>query len=217
MGDISVIRETFGVLAAPLNGATMGIEWVRPLQDFDASIILEGPFSFVLTRDVSRHMALDQQSRRINIFCEETVAKEDSLRRLEGNVVARYILPDIPDSRILNLDILAQEHTLLHSLLFSSDESRHIAFSLGLVPPPKANLFLRLSKFPNYAGHLIALRKDLQEWRPRRFKELFIKGSHTHSVSIVYAGITIIIILVLLFLLAISGTIGVWIIHRQII
>src|ERR1700737_2819002 len=120
------------------------------------------------------------------------------------------------DSRTLNLDILAHEHALLHSLLFSSEESRQIAFSLGLVPPNQANLFLRLSAFPNYAGHLIALRKDMKEWRPRRFRDLFIKGSHTHSVSIIYAGIAIILILVLFFLLAVTGTIGVWIILRHV-
>jgi hypothetical protein len=217
MNNISMIRETFGVMAAPLDGMMMGMEWVRPLQDFDATTIREGPFNFVLTRDVSRHMALDQRSSAIHIFCEESIAAEDSLRRLEGNIIARYLASTVSNNnRILNLDVLAHEHTLLHTLLFSSDESRQIAFSLGLVPPRLANLFLRLSAFPNYAGHLITLRKELQEWRPRRFRDLFIKGSHTYSVSIVYAGIAIILILVLLLGLAITGTIGVWFILRHV-
>lgn len=85
--DISLIRETLGVPASPLNGK-MDVEWVRPLQDFDAASIMQGPFGFALTRDVSRHMALDSRSRVINLFCEETVEAEDSPCRLEGNVVA---------------------------------------------------------------------------------------------------------------------------------
>lgn len=87
MENISLIRETFGVLAAPLN-AMDGMDWVRPLQDFDASIIVRGPFHFALTRDISRHITLDSNDQVISLFCEEAVGKEDSLSRLEGNKVA---------------------------------------------------------------------------------------------------------------------------------
>src|SRR5271154_4637178 len=118
--------------------------------------------------------------------------------------------------RTLNLECLDREHKLLHALLFSNDESRQIAFSLGLRPPPKSNLFLRLSAFPNYAPHLLSLRKDIRNWRPRRFKELFLKGSQTHRY-LTWTIITILTILILLFTLAITGTIGIWIILRHII
>jgi hypothetical protein len=87
MGNISLIRETFGVLATPMDAIT-GMNWVRPLQDFDASMIVRGPFHFELTRDISRHITLDSKKRVVNLFCEEAVGKEDSLKRLEGNVVA---------------------------------------------------------------------------------------------------------------------------------
>jgi len=92
MDNIAFIRETFGVLVTPLDGSAGGMEWVRPLHDFDASAILQRPFRFALTRDVSRHMALDAQNRLISIFCEEAVGIEDSLSRLEGNVIATYSL-----------------------------------------------------------------------------------------------------------------------------
>lgn len=87
MGNISLIREVFGVLVTPVDGL-VGMEWVRPLQDFDASLIATGPFHFTLTRDVSRHLALDSRSKAISLFCEEAVGKEESLGRLEGNIVA---------------------------------------------------------------------------------------------------------------------------------
>jgi hypothetical protein len=88
LDNISLIRETFGVLAAPLDGKTMGMEWVRPLQDFDASTLLQLSFHFVLTRDISRHMALESHGRAINLFCEEAVGEVDCLSRLEGNAIA---------------------------------------------------------------------------------------------------------------------------------
>src|SRR5208282_5049694 len=97
-------------------------------------------------------------------------------------------------TRTLNLDSLDSEHKLLHTLLFSSDESRQIAFSLGLVPPRKADLFFRLSAFPNYAAHLLSIRKEIQEWRPRKFKELFIKGSQIQTIWYSYAIIAILTI-----------------------
>jgi hypothetical protein len=34
-------------------------------------------------------MALDHHKRLINIFCEEAVGIEDSLARLEGNIIAK--------------------------------------------------------------------------------------------------------------------------------
>ena len=88
MGDISLIRETFGVLVTPMdwNG---GMEWIRPLQDFDASTIIRGPFHFTLTRDLSRHVSLDEKSRAISLFCEEAMSEGDSLCRLEGNIIAK--------------------------------------------------------------------------------------------------------------------------------
>ena len=89
MENVSLIRETFGVLVTPLDGSAGGMEWVRPLLDFDASTISQRPFRFVLTRDVSRHMALDHHKRLINIFCEEAVGIEDSLARLEGHIIAK--------------------------------------------------------------------------------------------------------------------------------
>jgi hypothetical protein len=89
MGDISLIRETFGVPATPIR-EKMDVEWVRPLQDFDAASIMKGPFGFALTRDVSRHLAMDNKSRIINLFCEDAVEKEDSPYRLEGNIMATY-------------------------------------------------------------------------------------------------------------------------------
>ena len=88
MGDISLIRETFGVLATPLDG-NGGMEWIRPLQDFDAATIAHGPFHFALTRDISRHITLDEKSRSINLFCEEAMSEGDSLSRLEGNMIAK--------------------------------------------------------------------------------------------------------------------------------
>jgi hypothetical protein len=88
MDDISLIRETFGVMATPMDGKVIGTEWVRPLQDFDAATLLQSSFQFVLTRDISRHMALDGHSRAINLFCEEAVGESDCLSRLEGNVIA---------------------------------------------------------------------------------------------------------------------------------
>jgi hypothetical protein len=118
--------------------------------------------------------------------------------------------------RVLNLDILAREHMLLHCLLFSRDESRQIAFSLGLVPPRKATLFLRLSAFPNYAVHLLSLRKEMHEWQPRRFKDLFIKGSRSQEVWYTYISIAALVVLILVFMLGLVGTIGVWIILRHV-
>ena len=87
MGNISLIRETFGVLVTSPD-RMVGIDWIRPLQDFDASMIVRGPFHFTLTRDISRHLTLDSRHRAINLFCEETVGKEDSLSRLDGNIIA---------------------------------------------------------------------------------------------------------------------------------
>jgi len=92
MGDMSLIRETFGVLATPLDG-NGGMEWIRPLQDFDAATIVQGPFQFALTRDISRHITLDEKSRAINLFCEEAMSDGDSLSRLEGNMLAKFIPP----------------------------------------------------------------------------------------------------------------------------
>ena len=92
MGDISLIRETFGVLATPLDG-NGGMEWIRPLQDFDASTIVQGPFHFALTRDISRHITLDEKSRAISLFCEEAMSEGDSLSRLEGNTIAKSSHP----------------------------------------------------------------------------------------------------------------------------
>jgi hypothetical protein len=88
MGDVSLIRETFGVLVTPPDG-NGGMEWIRPLQDFDAATILKGPFSFVLTRDISRHVTLDEKNRVISLFCEEAMPEEDFLSRLEGNIIAK--------------------------------------------------------------------------------------------------------------------------------
>jgi hypothetical protein len=85
--NISLIRETFGVLVTPVGGA-IGMDWVRPLHDFDASVIARGPFHFALTRDISRHLTVDSKDRVISLFCEEAVGKEDSLSRLEGNIIA---------------------------------------------------------------------------------------------------------------------------------
>ena len=87
MGNISLIRETFGVLVTSPD-KMVGMDWIRPLQDFDASMIVRGPFHFTLTRDISRHLTLDSRRRAINLFCEEAVGKEDSLSRLEGNIIA---------------------------------------------------------------------------------------------------------------------------------
>lgn len=102
----------------------------------------------------------------------------------------------------------------MHQLLFSSDESRQIAFSLGLVPPRKADLFLRLSAFPNYAAHLLSLRREMKEWRPGGYKYLLTKGSH--SKTLVCLGITLLSVLILLLLLAVTGTIGLWIIVKHV-
>lgn len=217
MGNISFIRETFGVLVKPVDGVG-GMEWIQPLQDFDASNIMQGPFHFSLSRDISRHMTLDGRKLSINLFCEDALDKGDSLSRLDGHIIAAYHndLIFTEAFRTLNLDSLDREHKLLHTLLFSSDESRQIAFSLGLVPPRKARVFLRLSAFPNYAPHLLSLRSGIREWRPRRFKELFIKGSQLRNVWYTYAIIAILIILLLLFSLAIIGTIGVWIILKHV-
>ena len=87
MENVSLIRETFGVLVTAPD-RMVGIDWIRPLQDFDASIIVRGPFHFTLTRDISRHLTLDSRHRAINLFCEDAVGKEDSLTRLEGNIIA---------------------------------------------------------------------------------------------------------------------------------
>jgi hypothetical protein len=87
--NISSIRETFGVLVNPLE-ETIGVDWVQTLQDFDASILSQGPFHFELTRDISRHLTLDRRRRAINLFCEESVGIEDSLSRLEGHAIAMY-------------------------------------------------------------------------------------------------------------------------------
>jgi hypothetical protein len=87
MGNISLIRETFGVLVTSPD-RMVGIDWIRPLQDFDASMVARGPFHFKLTRDISRHLTLDSRHRAINLFCEEAVGKEDSLSRLDGNIIA---------------------------------------------------------------------------------------------------------------------------------
>jgi hypothetical protein len=105
---------------------------------------------------------------------------------------------------------------LLHGLLFARDESRQIAFSLGLVPPRKANLFLRLSAFPNYSAHLLSLRNEIQQWQPRRFKDLFIKGKQNPNVWHTYVGIAVLFVLILLFILGVTGTIGVWIILTHV-
>lgn len=118
--------------------------------------------------------------------------------------------------RKLNLNTLAHEHELLRQLLFSSDESKQIAFSLGLVPPRRAPLFLRLSAFPNYAAHLLSLRTDMERWKPRRFKELFMKDSGSQSVWFVYTSITILFVLILLFITMLTGTIGIWIIFSHV-
>ena len=120
-------------------------------------------------------------------------------------------------SRTLNLDNLDREHKLLNALLFSSEESRQIAFSLGLVPPQKDTIFLRLSAFPNYAAHLQSLRNEMKEWRPSRFRETFIKTSNIEKKGwYSYAIIAILIILTLVFILAITGTISVWLIFKHI-
>jgi len=116
----------------------------------------------------------------------------------------------------LNLDCLDREHTLLRALLFSSEESRQIAFSLGLVAPRKGDMFLRLSAFPNYAAHLLSLRKEIEDWRPRQFKELFIKGSQIQTLWYSYTIIAIVVVLILLFILVITETISIWIILRHI-
>jgi hypothetical protein len=87
MENISLIRETFGVLV-PSREAIAGMDWIKPLQDFDASMIVRGPFHFALTRDISRHLTLDNNDRVISLFCEEAVGREDSLSRLEGNIIA---------------------------------------------------------------------------------------------------------------------------------
>lgn len=93
MTDISSIRETFGVLVNPLDNKTVDrMEWIRPLQDLDASTITQGRFRFALTRDISRHMALDASHQVIYLFCEEAVAMEDSLSRLERNTIAMCVL-----------------------------------------------------------------------------------------------------------------------------
>ena len=89
--NVSLIRETFGVLATPLEGAEMGIEWVRPLQDFDAAILVRQPYRFSMTRDVSRHLSIDDRRHVIHLFCNDAVEEEDSLNRLEGNVVAKSV------------------------------------------------------------------------------------------------------------------------------
>jgi hypothetical protein len=214
MENISLIRETFGALATPIEGAEMGIEWVRPLQDFDAAVLVQQPYRFSMTRDISRHLSIDDRRRVIHLFCDDAVEEEDSLKRLEGNIVAKYLPPRFYLPRILSLDILAHEHQLLHQLLFSSDESRQIAFSLGLVPPKKAEIFLRLSAFPNYAAHLLSLRREMKEWRPGGYKYLMVKNSR--SKTLVWIGIALLSVLTLLFLLAVTGTIGLWIIVRHV-
>ena len=218
MENITVIRETFGLLVGSM-GSLAGMDLIQSLQYFDAANVLEGPFRFTLTRDISRHLAVDGNTRIISLFCTDAVAESDSPERLEGNIIAKFAAPRSPKlmARILNLDGLDREHKLLHTLLFSTDEARQIAFSLGLVPPRKSTVYLRLSAFPNYAPHLISLRRELTEWRPRHFKELFIKGWRTQNVWLMYALVVILILLGFCFLLALTGTIGVWIILRHVI
>jgi hypothetical protein len=87
--NVSLLRETFGVLATPLRGAEMGIEWVRPLQDFDAAVILKREFQVLLTRDLARHLSVEEGARTIYVFCDEAVVEGDSLARLEGNCIAK--------------------------------------------------------------------------------------------------------------------------------
>jgi hypothetical protein len=218
MENITIIRETFGLLVGSM-GNMAGMDLIRSLQDFDATSITEGPFRFTLTRDISRHLAVDGNARIISLFCTEAVAESDSPERLRGNVIAKFVPVLLPGLmvRILNLDGLDREHALLHTLLFSTDESRQIAFSLGLVPPRKSTVYLRLSAFPNYAPHLTSLRRELTAWQPRHFKELFIKGWRTQNVWFTYALIVILTLLGFCFILAVTGTIGVWIMFRQII
>jgi len=102
----------------------------------------------------------------------------------------------------------------MYQLLFSSDESRQIAFSLGLVPPKKADLFLRLSSFPNYAAHLLSLRREMKEWRPGGYKNML--ATRSQSQTVVYLGVGLLSVLTLLFILALTGTIGLWIVVRHV-
>jgi len=90
MENIAVIRETFGLLVES-TGNMAGMDLIRSLQDFDATNITEGPFRFTLTRDISRHLAVDGNSRIISLFCTEAVAESDSPERLEGNVIAKFV------------------------------------------------------------------------------------------------------------------------------
>jgi len=85
---------------------------------------------------------------------------------------------------------------------------------MGLVPPRKAEMFLRLSAFPNYAAHLLSLRREMKEWRPGGYKRLLAKGSH--SQVLVYLAVALLSVLTLLFILALTGTIGLWIIVKHV-
>lgn len=85
---------------------------------------------------------------------------------------------------------------------------------MGLVPPRKAELFLRLSAFPNYAAHLLSLRREMKEWRPGGYKQLLARGSH--SQVLVYLAVALLSVLTLLFILALTGTIGLWIIVKHV-
>jgi hypothetical protein len=66
---------------------------IQSLQYFDAANVMEGPFRFALTRDVSQHLAVDGNTRMISLFCTEAVSESDSPERLEGNVIAKFVLP----------------------------------------------------------------------------------------------------------------------------
>jgi len=90
MENIAVIRETFGLLVGSM-GNMDGMDLIRSLQDFDAANITDGPFRFTLTRDISRHLAVDGNARVISLFCTEAVAESDSPERLEGNAIAKFV------------------------------------------------------------------------------------------------------------------------------
>ena len=92
MENIAVIRETIGLLVGSM-GNMAGMDLIRSLQDFDAANIMEGPFRFTLTRDISRHLAVDGNTRIISLFCTEAVAESDSPERLEDNVIAKFVSP----------------------------------------------------------------------------------------------------------------------------
>jgi hypothetical protein len=92
MENITVIRETFGLLVGSM-GSLAGMDLIQSLQYFDAANVMEGPFRFTLTRDVSQHLAVDGNTRIISLFCTEAVSESDSPERLEGNVIAKFALP----------------------------------------------------------------------------------------------------------------------------